>query len=404
VRAYGPSIITGEVIRTSAASHQYEVVFQPFDAGSYTVEIVLTYSDTPKLEAFPLPNQADFEKYLYEGYHVVGSPFQLQVHGRERPYSKDLPLCKQDQLVESTGHTARGRARWRVVDEINHSSHQNAITAASNITLEGYRESTNSLGVKLDYEYTDCRLMPEPSSRVNIFQCVSEPLHVILIGDSVFRLQAKIMEEFTKFNSHIRVSFVELYGGYFRTQLSTGPNVRNFLSEATASSERRVILFNTGLHDIHRLCGGNEMFEDRRTYLKDDLPTSCVELYKIAISELAEDIAELPETDVKIFQTTTAGWPKYGNYGVAWDPRYGQSLPLDPLVVKRFNEIATTVVQQFPGMHVVDGFDVSFSRPDHREVDVKSAIGRKLSHPGKEVMTTMVRIWSMLFLQQVCSS
>jgi hypothetical protein len=407
VRAYGPSIITGVVVRAAAASSQYEVVFQPFDAGSYTVEIVLTYSDTPQLEAFPLSTNQTDEKYLYEGYHVEGSPFQLDVHGRERPAPQDLSLCTPDQLVETySGRPApRGRARWRVVDENNHQRHQTAITPTStNITLEGYRESTNSLGVQLDYEYTDCRLMPAPSAKVNLFQCVREPLHIVLIGDSVLRLQRNIIQEYTKFNKHIRVSFVELYGGYFRTQLSTGPNVREFLSEATATSERRVVLFNTGLHDIHRLCGGNEMIADRRTYLKDEMPTSCVELYKIAMTELAEEIAALPATDVKIFQTTTAGWPKYGNYGVAWDPRYGQELPLDPAVIAHFNEIATTVVRQFPGLHVVDGFDVSLARPDHREVDAKSALGRKLSHPGQEVITTMVRIWSMLFLQQVCSS
>ena len=144
------------------------------------------------------------------------------------------------------------------------------------------------------------------------------------------------------------------------------------------------------------------MNEDRRTYLRSDMPGACVDLYKIAISSLIEEIMKLPDDDLKIFQTTTAAWPKYGNYGAAWDPRYGQTLPLDAAFVEYFNSVALDILEDFPSIAIVDGYHVSYGRPDNREIDVKSALGRKLSHPGLEVISAMVRIWSMLVLQQVC--
>jgi hypothetical protein len=224
-----------------------------------------------------------------------------------------------------------------------------------------------------------------------------------MIGDSTFRLQEKLLKSFVVSNENVQVSFVELYGGYFKTQIVTGPNVETFLKQAVQSSERKVVLFNTGLHDIHRLCGGGEMIKDRQTYLPSDMPSSCVDLYEMAIATLVENIMKLPESVVKIFQTTTAAWSKYGNYGVAWDPRYGQPLPLDASFIRYFNEKALKILQKFPSIRVVDGFHVSYSRPDHREIDSTSAIGKKLSHPGEEVILAMVRIWSMLFLQEVCT-
>ena len=137
---------------------------------------------------------------------------------------------------------------------------------------------------------------------------------------------------------------------------------------------------------------------------------------------MARDILQtvLPN-DIVIFQTTSSAWPKYGNYGVAWDPRYGQGLPLDSFVIAEFNKVALQVLDPMlqpqqqgncngnsnnnattaaaPRLYAVDGFWVSHARPDHRQVDEQSGIGKKLSHPGVEVISAMVRIWSMLMLR-----
>lgn len=401
VRAYGPSIITGKVNKIAGSEDQYEIIFRPIDPGSYQVEVVLTFSDLPDMRLFPLPDEGSYTDFLYEGYHVSGSPFDLSVIGLSSPEPNDLPLCTAEQLLYNSDTT--DRVRWRVVDAVNHKNHQmNSSIVRHNVTLNGYQQSYNSLGVMMDYQFTDCRLMPEPTTKVNLFQCVREPIHIIMIGDSTFRLQEKVIRIYAAFNPMIRVSFLELYGGYFKTQLLTGPNVRQFVAEAAKSTERRVVLFNTGLHDIHRLCGGNEMVQDRQTYIRPDMPKSCVDLYKVAVESFLKDIIKLPETDVKIFQTTTAGWPKYGNYGIAWDPRHGQPLPMDTSTVQYFNELAMNTLKMYPNIKVVDGFHVSYARPDHREIDSKSSTGRKLSHPGIEVISAMVRTWSMLFLQQIC--
>lgn len=403
---------------TTDDNSQYDVVLRPVDPGNYHVEVVLAFSTLPNLHSYPLPDQASYHQFLYEGYHVTGSPFDLRVGGSLALKPHELPLCTSDELQvkpnnrnndkQPNGLTAITKARWRVVDivnSVNHQQHNQASSlVATNVTLQGYQSSLNSIGVVLDYQFENCRLMPEPTSKINLFQCVQEPIHIILIGDSNFRLQEKLIRQYVAFNHFIRVSFLELYGGYFKTQILTGPHVAQFLTEAAKKPERRIVLFNTGLHDIHRLCGGDEMIQDRSTYLRDDMPRSCVELYKMAISNLSSDIStKLPTTDVKIFQTSTAAWPKYGNFGVSWDPRYGQALPLDTSFVEYFNEQAVQILQQrHPEIMIMDGYHVSYARPDHREIDVKSAIGKKLSHPGDEVISAMVRMWSMLFLQQVC--
>ena len=403
VRAYGPSIITGIVDRIPRTKNEFDVTLKPIvDPGSYLVEVVLTFSNLPDFRLFPLPDDNAYHQFLYEGYHVLGSPFQIIVSGSAAPQPSELPLCRSDQLVETFRGSLGDRARWRVVDVVNNDKHQQNSFRTTNVTLEGYQKSLNSLGLLLDYQFRDCRLMPVPTPQTNIFQCVRKPIHIILIGDSTFRLQQKLLNSYVAFNPKIKVSFVELYGGYFKTQLLTGPNVHEFLTQASSVSEQRIILFNTGLHDIHRLCGGKEMNEDRRTYLRSDMPGACVDLYKIAISSLIEEIMKLPDDDLKIFQTTTAAWPKYGNYGAAWDPRYGQTLPLDAAFVEYFNSVALDILEDFPSIAIVDGYHVSYGRPDNREIDVKSALGRKLSHPGLEVISAMVRIWSMLVLQQVC--
>jgi len=103
-----------------------------------------------------------------------------------------------------------------------------------------------SVQIRIDFPddripFKDCRLMPEPTTKVNLFQCVREPIHIVMIGDSTHRLQKSIIQMYAGSNPMIHVSFIELYGGYFKTQLLTGPNVRQFLAEAAKGNERHGI-------------------------------------------------------------------------------------------------------------------------------------------------------------------
>jgi hypothetical protein len=50
-------------------------------------------------------------------------------------------------------------------------------------------------------------------------------------------------------------------------------------------------------------------------------------------------------------------------------------------------------------IHMTDVFWMTLSRPDHREIDSKNDIGKKLSHPGMDIIDTMVRIWLTIVLQ-----
>jgi hypothetical protein len=390
-RAYGPAIVSGQIVPMGHGA--YRIRFQPMDPGLYTVEVVVTFSNPPSIDSFPLPDGA--APVLYEGYLIAGFPWTLTVTGPMQ--QSKLPICSIKQLSESSSFSAFGKARWRVVDQVRHRKHSIVTHDDSRVSFAAYQQSYNSLGVNLAYEFNDCRLMGKPSQSANPFLCIQKPLHVILIGDSTMRLQRDILASFVY--SQIRITFVELYGGTLRCQKVSGPNVTMILEEAAAVVERRVVLFNTGLHDIHRLCG-SEWASDRKTYLKDP-NESCSELYKVAVKSLADEVASFP-AEVKIFQTTTAAWPKYGNFGVAWDPRYGQGLPLDSGFIEHFNELAVQVLKPYQ-FHIVDGYWISLARPDHREIDQKSDLGKKLSHPGVEVIVAMVRIWFTLVMQSLCA-
>ena len=82
----------------------------------------------------------------------------------------------------------------------------------------------------------------------------------------------------------------------------------------------------------------------RKEYLglaDDDF--SCVELYKTLLSKLTSFLASYP-TDLIAFQTTSAGWMPYGNYGFAWNPNKYQPYSLSPNAVAHFNDAAKEAV------------------------------------------------------------
>ena len=130
----------------------------------------------------------------------------------------------------------------------------------------------------------------------------------------------------------------------------------------------------------------------------------CPQLYRTALELLLHSVQAIASVELRLFQTTTAAWPKYGNYGVAWSPRFGQGLPLDPSFVAPFNQIAWDVLKRHDNIQVVDGYWMSLARPDNREVDGQARIGKKLSHPGTEVLMAMVQLWSHVVVQTFCQN
>ena len=100
------------------------------------------------------------------------------------------------------------------------------------------------------------------------------------------------------------------------------------------------ILFNSGLHDINRRCAMP------KTERKLDFNTSCTQDYEESLWELLKLLDKFSAT-LKVFQSTTAGWPKYGNYGFAWPPSIPQLLPRDPTFVAHFNNAADRVLSKY---------------------------------------------------------
>ena len=356
VRAYGPAILAGKVTRLRA--HRYQIQLQPLDPGVYTVEVVMTFSQVPPIESFPLGEAA---VPFYEGYLLADFPYMITVRGSSIS-SISTSYCNSQQLQNPE------KARWKVVD----SARERPLQDTSQISLQGYQRDTQSLGVQLDYQHADCRLITKWK------QCGRDKLHIVLIGDSVMRLQKDWLEQWAA--DAVQVSFYGLYGGTLRCERLSGPKVSEIGSQINPSAENTVVVFNTGLHDIHRLCG-SEWENDRSQYLSAvELKQSCIDNYRTALQTLLEAVEKIPAA-TRIFQTTTVAWPKYGNCGINWNPTMGQGLPLDFGFIDHFNDIA--VQQLSSSVSVVVGYWVMLARPDHREVDADTSIGKKLSHPGQ---------------------
>ena len=411
-RAYGPAVILGRVKAT--APGRYSISFLPVDAGVYTVELVVTFSRPPSIDQFPLANSSE-HSILYEGYLISGFPKQLQVVPNRRARVDERKACQIDELLETSATTAYGKGRWIVTD-----SNRNRQQSSTNnvVSFIGYQRSNNSLGVTMEYSYGGCKLMRPPSAKFHPYYCMKEPIQIIMVGDSVMRLQYDLLKAYIGENHPgIRLTYTKLLGGILRSQHYaespeqlpksrqsprgpySDPSIRREMEKLTNTTKaRNIVVFNSGLHDIHRLCG-DEFIDDRPTYLANP-NEGCLAVYRRALDLLVSILASYP-ADMRIYQTTTAGWPKYGNYGVRWDPRYGQALPLDAPFVEAFNEIAVPVMIA-NDIKVVDGYWISAPRPDNREIDEKSSLGKKLSHPGYEVMETMLRVWSMVVLRYYC--
>jgi len=336
VRAYGPSVITGQVHDNKDGTYRIELL--PKEPGPYTVEVVLTFSNPPSFGQFPLP--ASHPQPAYEGYLLPDFPLPLQVLPPKRRHRRiksndqnSLPLCSMEDLLETSPTSAWEKARWVVKDKVNHPHHHDDIH--KDVTLSGYLESYNSLGIQMEYEYDKCQILPPFTAADKehvLHKCAQDkgPLHFIFIGDSVMRLQRNIFEEHflglpedqrekSHYNQHkIRASYHDLTGGALRCNILGGEhNVTKFFQMLYAREdhkleqpERYVVLFNTGLHDIHRLCG-QEFREDRATYLGENSADTnqgfhCVQQYSTAIEGLAGDVRNF-KADLRIFQSTTAG-------------------------------------------------------------------------------------------------
>ena len=416
LRAYGPAVIPGTVSKIDNQPGAYRLQYAFHDPGQYTVEAVLTFSTAPSIDDFPVQDesqQSPFEGYMLPDFPLivtVGSvDTEIEQYASTNTNDKGALCTIQDMTVTSTNE-AIDKARWVVTGKSNAPGYVESGTAV--ITKEGYIQGINALGIQMDYQYlSTCTLLPESTlGDQSVFaNCPTEngkKLHIIYIGDSVLRVQKIKLEQLTNRTSNFEFHFLPLPGGFRRNQIS-GSNVTSYLEgkQKEFPKDPKAVLFNTGLHDIHQLCGA-ENTDDRRTYLDPKIlesgSFSCTSEYRALLQEIVTQIQQFP-AQLKVFQTTTAAWPKYGNWGIGWEAN-AQNMPLVSDFSHAFNEIAVDVVNQMNAeakdkIHIMDAYWMTYARPDNREI---GDIGNKLSHPGDEVLSVMARMWSKTVLDAVC--
>ena len=136
-----------------------------------------------------------------------------------------------------------------------------------------------------------------------------EGVHVIFIGDSVMKLVMGFFSKLVHGSFGIKVTFIETNHGIHLTM----PNIRSTLQKIQQKEKdqntKRVILFNTGLHDIDGLCSSKR--ESNR--IKNNVTSegqSCSDAYREAMVELVRLVYDYP-AELRVFRSTTEADKRY---------------------------------------------------------------------------------------------
>jgi hypothetical protein len=413
VRAYGPSILPGIV--TDHHNGTYDVAFIPLDEGTYTVEVVLTFSNPPPFSTFPLEA---FTEPAYEGYMLPAFPVTVSVTEPFGPKGS-LPLCTMSELLESSPTSALKTGRWVVAEKMidrPFSRDSHVLDQNGNITLDGYQRGDNSIGFRMDYRPVHCSLLDEAAikSKSILQKCMQQShydflnrfLHLILVGDSNILAQDAWARETGLFDGQFKTTIVETHGGINAVL----PNIKRDLTEIIQNDKKiaqernktihYVVIFNSGLHDIIHLCGSEYYGLQINFTARGD--ARCIDTYRQRLREFAHLMKEFPSV-LTVFQTTSAAWPKWGLSAISWPADKKQSLPFSSSFAEYFNEIALEVMEEFD-IPVMDTYWLTLSRPDHREVTVNNDIPPKMAHSGPEVYSVLFRKWAMMILATICPS
>jgi hypothetical protein len=422
LRAYGPAMLPGLV-----ADHRngtYDFTFLPLDEGSYTVEVVLTFSHPPPFSAFPLEK---FTEPVYEGYMLPGFPLLVSAVGYGSSDTaavslpeEPLPVCTKSDILESSPYSAVDNGRWVVKEKMIERSFSLS-NHFRNASLDGYQRGTNSLGIHMEYRPTKCALLDEATLKdgQTLAKCVqphhgnyqgSKPkpkrrLQIVLVGDSNMNVQAELVDKENFLGLAPRFSYIGNQGGINNADVIAYVKERvSRLLEKDALQDTPTsyfVIFNSGLHDIKQLCGGSADFGMQIDYeARGD--ARCVDTYRRRLKEFAQELQTLPSV-LTVFQTTPAAWPKWGVYGATWPPNVTQPLPFISDFAHYFNEIAWEVMRELD-IPIMDAYWITHSRPDHRESTETNTLAGKLAHAGPEVYDVLVRKWMMMILETLCVS
>jgi hypothetical protein len=327
-------------------------------------------------------------------------------------------------LTETSTHSALASGRW-VVRKMNMQDTYvaNQSSTSQEATLERYQIGETSLGFDMEYIPTSCSLMParaakdprtldscrKRSQETNTNTKSNRSLHILFIGDSNFRMQQDMFDRF--FGQKLKTTRISTEGGLVVTLPEIQKSLQELALKATDSTVTSAagtdyfVIFNAGLHDIDKFC--QKIWWKYRAPLihnVSDVDFSCVQLYRESLTELVTAVAAFPAR-LRVWQSTSAGWPKWGNYGVAWPADAWQVLPTDPTAIAHWNNVAWEVLQPFSNeIAVMDAYWLTLSRPDHRESDRSNSLGKHLVHAGPQVYYVLMRKWAMMILQTICPS
>jgi hypothetical protein len=292
------------------------------------------------------------------------------------------------------------RARWKVNRRTRGQGH----LPQANASFWEYKHGLASIGFTADYVHQGCHLPTVSQLQAAARRLPGSGHHVIiLIGDSHMRKQHKLFLE------HFGDIFTSIYLKTNDGLLVRLPEIRASLqavalaaqAETTTAKTHFYTLFNAGLHEIAILCSQRRIGSRGRVISIPDEEFSCTEQYRRNLLDLVAVVEEeMPTTttsDLRVFQSTSAGWLKWGNYGFAWEPNRTQEYPLAAQACADVNAIAWEVMNQHR-IPVMDSYWLTVARPDHREIDPVSARGKKMVHSGVEVYDVLLREWMTMVL------
>jgi hypothetical protein len=388
VRAYGPSVLPGRV--TDRRNGTYDFTILPFDAGVYHMEVVVVFSLPPAWESFPVDRPPGYEGYLLPGFPIeldVGAATLSTPSSSGTGRSKFSRLCNMSELMETSTSSAVETGRWKVIKknvDLPYRGYREP-------TFKGYKTGENSVGIQMEYvSVHDCEILTQEEAFnedtlfavLNITSLKPKPIHVVLVGDSNIRMQLDPGRSL--FGGHLNLTLVITNGGL----VDRLPAIQAELQDLAREDKHFIVIFNSGLHDVANLCIPNETFSSN---------FSCGDHYRKKLQELVDVINDFPAL-LRVWQTTTAAWPKWGIFGNAWTPKSPQRLPKAPNMCDYFNEIAWSVMRE-NNIPVQDTYWLTLARPDHRQVDEENKVSNHLMHAGPEVYSILVRKWAMMILE-----
>ena len=101
---------------------------------------------------------------------------------------------------------------------------------------------------------------------------------------------------------------IETNGGIHATMNNITSTLKGIQQEEEGANVKRVIILNSGLHDVDILCS----LKRKKTRTEIDAISNglpCEDAYRDAMAQLVGYISDF-QAELKVFRSTTAGWQK----------------------------------------------------------------------------------------------